>query len=197
MRSLLLNLQPLPPPPSGSRLVGFGFAALLNIGFVVALALGLVAHFQTKPPPGTDTVVIIPNTEHPPIPKDPIDKTWKQPVIDQPIIDYADPDEGRTITETYTDQSTQPQPAIAWVHSRPDYPPLSRKLGEEGIVRLVISIDERGFVSEAHIIGSSGFPRLDEAAASWVKAHWRYQPAAKDGKPVPAKTTATVTFKLT
>jgi len=67
----------------------------------------------------------------------------------------------------------------------PVYPPLSRRLGEEGAVVLRVELDEQGTVSRAAIVTGSGSPRLDEAALAAVQS-WRCQPAWQDGRPVPA-----------
>lgn len=67
----------------------------------------------------------------------------------------------------------------------PSYPPLSRRLGEEGKVVLRVELDEQGSVSAARIATASGFARLDEAALAAVKT-WRCTPAQRDGQPVRA-----------
>lgn len=67
----------------------------------------------------------------------------------------------------------------------PTYPPLSRRMGEEGKVVLRVELDEQGNVSAARVATSSGFARLDEAALAAVKT-WRCNPARRDGQPVRA-----------
>lgn len=67
----------------------------------------------------------------------------------------------------------------------PAYPPLSRRLGEEGKVVLRVELDEQGAVSAARVATGSGFARLDEAALAAVKT-WRCNPARRDGQPVRA-----------
>jgi len=67
----------------------------------------------------------------------------------------------------------------------PTYPPLSRRLGEEGKVVLRVELDEQGSVSSARIATASGFARLDEAAQAAVIT-WRCTPARRDGQPVRA-----------
>ena len=67
----------------------------------------------------------------------------------------------------------------------PAYPPLSRRLGEEGKVVLRVELDEQGAVSAAKVATGSGSVRLDEAALSAVKT-WRCTPARRDGQPVRA-----------
>ena len=89
-----------------------------------------------------------------------------------------------------------PARAIAATHTIPDYPPVSRRLGEQGTLRLRLAITSEGAVSEAQIESSSGHPRLDDAAVQWVKTHWRYEPALEGTKRVPSTAQAVVTFKL-
>lgn len=67
----------------------------------------------------------------------------------------------------------------------PAYPPLSRRMGEEGKVVLRVELDEQGHVSSARVAATSGFARLDEAALAAVKS-WRCNPARRDGQPVRA-----------
>ena len=67
----------------------------------------------------------------------------------------------------------------------PAYPPLSRRLGEEGKVVLRVELDEQGNISSTRLATASGFPRLDEAALAAVKT-WRCTPARRDGQPVRA-----------
>ena len=65
---------------------------------------------------------------------------------------------------------------------RPPYPPLSRRLGEQGkvVVRVLIATD--GTAQRAEIRTSSGFERLDQAALATVQK-WRYVPGRRDGVP--------------
>jgi protein TonB len=69
--------------------------------------------------------------------------------------------------------------------SAPAYPPLSRRLGEEGKLMLRVELDEKGYVSIARVVTSSGFKRLDDAALAAVKT-WRCTPPQRDGQPVRA-----------
>lgn len=62
----------------------------------------------------------------------------------------------------------------------PDYPSISRRLGEEGKAVLRVELDQRGQIDRATIKTSSGYARLDEAALSAVR-HWRCNPAMRDG----------------
>lgn len=79
---------------------------------------------------------------------------------------------------------------------QPDYPPTSRRLGEEGSVVLQVYVDAEGKVTEAKVQTSSGFSRLDEAALNHAKRAWRFTPASEDGKPVATWHSVKVTFKI-
>jgi protein TonB len=93
--------------------------------------------------------------------------------------------------------SLVPVRGIVGTHTIPGYPPIAARLNEQGSVRLELQIDERGYVIDAQVLTSSGYSSLDAAAVNWVKDHWRYQPALRDGTPVPASTDAVVMFRLT
>jgi len=67
----------------------------------------------------------------------------------------------------------------------PAYPALSRRMGEEGKLVLRVELDETGHISNAKVVESSGYSRLDNAALSAVKT-WRCRPAVRNGKAVPA-----------
>lgn len=62
----------------------------------------------------------------------------------------------------------------------PEYPRLSRRMGEQGkvVVRVLIGID--GKAQKAEINTSSGFERLDRAALDTV-LRWRYVPGKRGG----------------
>jgi protein TonB len=81
--------------------------------------------------------------------------------------------------------------------TQPEYPPASRRAGEEGTVTLQAYILETGKASEVKIVKSSGFPKLDEAALKEVQRTWKFVPGKEDGKPVAMWHTFNVTFRLT
>lgn len=63
---------------------------------------------------------------------------------------------------------------------KPAYPPLSKRLGEQGkvVVRVLIELD--GKANKAEIKQSSGFERLDQSALATV-LRWRYVPGKRAG----------------
>jgi periplasmic protein TonB len=64
----------------------------------------------------------------------------------------------------------------------PPYPPLSKRMGEQGQVVVRTRIEANGTASQAEIRTSSGFERLDRAALETVK-RWRYVPGTRGGVP--------------
>ena len=63
---------------------------------------------------------------------------------------------------------------------KPAYPPLSRRLGEQGKAILRVLIGADGQPQKAELKQSSGFDRLDQAALSTVMK-WRYVPGKRGG----------------
>lgn len=63
---------------------------------------------------------------------------------------------------------------------KPAYPPISKRLGEQGKVVHSVLIGADGSPISAKLVQSSGFPRLDEAARAAVM-RWRYVPGKRNG----------------
>lgn len=66
----------------------------------------------------------------------------------------------------------------------PEYPPASRRAGEEGTVQFRVYVLADGKPGEVQILRSSGFPKLDEAVIKGVQRDWLFVPGTEDGKPV-------------
>jgi protein TonB len=77
----------------------------------------------------------------------------------------------------------------------PPYPPMSRRLGEQGKVLLRVLVNTAGSADEVQVRDSSGSPRLDEAARETVK-RWKFVPARRGEEPVPTWVLIPVSFKL-
>lgn len=65
---------------------------------------------------------------------------------------------------------------------KPPYPPLSKRLREEGKVVVRVLIEPDGTASKAEIRTSSGFDRLDQTALQ-TALRWRYVPGKRNGTP--------------
>ena len=64
----------------------------------------------------------------------------------------------------------------------PAYPPLSKRLGEQGKVMVRVFIDTEGNATQAEVRTSSGYDRLDQTALKTVLA-WQYVPGKVNGEP--------------
>lgn len=78
---------------------------------------------------------------------------------------------------------------------KPPYPPVSRRMAEEGTVLLSVHIRADGQVDDVKLKRSSGFSRLDDSAIRTVK-HWRYVPAKRNGQPIPYWYAQPIRFSL-
>lgn len=75
------------------------------------------------------------------------------------------------------------------------YPRASRELGESGVVRLKVLVDEHGRPRDIEVVRSSGYPRLDQQAVLAMKKA-RFQPHLEDGVARTVWVVAPLTFNL-
>ncbi len=78
---------------------------------------------------------------------------------------------------------------------KPDYPAEAKRLRQEGVVMVNVSVNAEGRVTDASLAHSSGFPLLDQAALQAVH-HWTFEPARAMGIPVASKPAVPIRFKL-
>lgn len=191
------------------KIFGLAFAVAMEAAIIYALLASL--GYAPKPAiPPIMTGTLIPDetrTADPPPPPPPV---FQAPVAIplEPVVTltYVPPQETAITapSDPTREQASLPPPPIKFTQARallaaraiPDYPPVSRRLGEQGTLRLRLSISADGAVKDAIVEQSSGYPRLDSAAVEWVKGHWRYQPAMEGTRPVASMLSAFVTFKL-
>lgn len=77
----------------------------------------------------------------------------------------------------------------------PPYPPLSRRMGEEGKVILLVLVSAQGAAENVEVKTPSGSPRLDAAAVNTVK-HWKFIPAKRGDSAVQSTVLVPIYFKL-
>lgn len=77
----------------------------------------------------------------------------------------------------------------------PVYPPLARRMGEEGRVVLRVQVTAQGTADSVELMTSSGSDRLDQAALKAVR-NWRFVPARRGGEAVASAVLVPITFKL-
>lgn len=91
---------------------------------------------------------------------------------------------------------TPPRPADYRNNPKPPYPSLSKRLGEEGTVRLNILVNPDGSVARLELARSSGHPRLDRSAMDTVQSSWKFEPARQGDTPVAAWVIVPIQFTL-
>ena len=92
------------------------------------------------------------------------------------------------VTEARFDASYLQNPA-------PAYPPLSRRLREEGKVLLLVRVSAGGTAENVQVKQSSGFARLDDAAAGAVR-QWRFVPARRGAEAIASNVMVPIVFRL-
>ena len=75
------------------------------------------------------------------------------------------------------------------------YPAIALRLDQQGTTVLGFTVNTDGSVSGVQVMKSSGHEMLDDAAIVCATA-WRYRPAFENGRPVPARWTTNVQWKL-
>jgi len=78
---------------------------------------------------------------------------------------------------------------------RPEYPRVSRRMGEHGKVMLRVYVTAQGTAERVEVRTSSGSQRLDQAARSAVE-QWKFVPARQGDDPVAAWVIVPITFVL-
>lgn len=99
----------------------------------------------------------------------------------------------------------QPQPVAPIRHAaqlltpaselKPPYPASKLAAEQEATLRLALTIDDRGRVTAVQAVGYADREFLD-AARRYIIAHWRYQAATEDGRPISSNLTITLRFQL-
>jgi protein TonB len=128
----------------------------------------------------------------PPPPKQPEPKPVTKPV--KPVVTKVPVSQPATVQETTQVSESTPTSVKATASAsdvvkpvikaqadylnnpKPSYPRLSKRMGEQGEVRLRVDIASDGTVTQVVLAHSSGFERLDDAAINAVKS-WKFKPA--------------------
>lgn len=132
-----------------------------------------------------------PSTRLPPAPQ-PLAITDNTPAPDASMVETAAPAPLlAAVVQAAAPAQAPPAPAKVELPSsdadylqnpKPQYPPLSKRLGEQGQVVYSVQIGTDGRPLSARLVKSSGFDRLDQAALTAVM-RWRYTPGKRNGVP--------------
>jgi protein TonB len=87
---------------------------------------------------------------------------------------------------------TDPRPAGAVPI---EYPETARRRGQAGVVEIEVTLDEAGKVTCIRVAKTSGSPLLDDAARRAL-ARTRFEPARRNGSPIPSTFCQAVRFVL-
>jgi protein TonB len=112
-------------------------------------------------------------------------------------------DIGQTSNPVTIPQPTQaisPARSVARLLTSPDelkppYPPSKLLAEEEAVLKLRLTIDAHGRVVAVAPVGNAD-PVFLDAARRYLLAHWRYQPATDDGRPIASTVLITLRFEL-
>lgn len=124
--------------------------------------------------------------------------TANTPVVAAPVAEAPDPDPRPPAVAA----PAGPAPVSAarfdaayLQNPEPNYPPMSRRLGEEGKVLLRVRVTAEGLAAAVDLEKSSNFERLDEAAKRAV-ARWRFVPARRGDQAIEASVIVPIVFQL-
>lgn len=170
---------------------------------------------EPEPQPKPDPTPVPPKPVVKPLPPPPVLVTERpqptpQPVIEapkpvpvpEPVPEVLPPPAPPVVVAEASKPAPPPPPptpprAADYLNNpKPPYPALSKRLGEEGIVRLNILVNPDGSVARLEIAKSSGYPRLDEVALKTVQSSWKFEPARQAGKPIQAWVIVPIQFTL-
>jgi protein TonB len=175
--------------------------------YLISVSMGMVEAPKFAEP---ITAVFIPDTqEAEPEPEEPVIEPEIADVAPMetppPLLDFQEavvppaenPMPGESANAiTASEASSAPRELKTSQRVEPAYPPASRRLGEQGTVKLKVLVDEKGRPQEIVVGQSSGFPRLDQAAVTAVR-RWRFVAATDGQTPITTWTQVAITFRLT
>jgi protein TonB len=198
------------------RFATFAPIVLLHVGLFYALQSGMAQHVTTLPA-AVFATLIQPETSHEAPPPAPV-KTVSPPRPTVPtIVPIAVPDIVTPSITTPAAAAKEPAAAAPAAQTQlvaaasiqpktissveylqppqPEYPSMSRRMGEQGKVMLRILVNEKGRAERIDIQHSSGFARLDEAARA-AAARALFKPYIEDGKAMPIYVVVPIGFQL-
>ncbi len=188
------------------RAMGFVATALFHVLLVYGLVTGLARTVVEVLKGPIETKIIeevIDKPDEPPPPPPKFDKP-PPPFVPLPEISIMSDAPAPTAITQATSVVRPPAPAVGPTapktirgrNYQPEYPPSSKRAGEEGTVLLQVYVGVDGKVTEAKVEKSSGFDKLDEAAMKEALRNWKFTSATIGGKPVATWYSIKVTFKI-
>ena len=209
------------PRDPGARYAGIAFTILVHVALIAALLqYAPVQRALAKVKP--IMVSVITPQPSPPEPARPKQKVAAKTVRTQappPVEKVAEPPSvaaQTTATSPITLPVVEPPPApVAQAAVAPEpppiipprfnadylqnpapaYPPLARRMHEQGkvLIRVLVSVD--GMPEKIELKASSGYPRLDQSALETIR-NWKFVPARQGDQKVTAWVIVPITFTL-
>ncbi|WP_415034779.1 energy transducer TonB [Azonexus sp.] len=205
-----------PSTTQRSSLLGIVIAAHVGIVLLILAAKTIAPQIMEMPlivdllppPPIEKPPEAKPLPVAAPVPVKPQPRPQPQPKTPQPVLETTQssaPAENAPTAPPVVEAPPPPPAPAAVTQARfdadylrnppPPYPPLSRRMGEEGKVILRVQVTPQGSASEVEIRTSSGSPRLDEAAQKTVR-NWKFIPAKQGDTAVQSWVLVPIIFKL-
>ena len=205
-------------PRQRGSFASLGLIALLHIIFFYALNSGLLHNAAHLVPEEVVSIFIASEIPHPSekqahIKSLPAVKTTLSlptPVLDSPQQTSIEPiaiesaatppspaDQTPIVVATSAPVRIQTiSSGVEYIHApRPEYPPMAKRMGEEGKVMLRILVNVRGQPEQVEVQRSSGSTRLDEAARQAVLLAV-FKPHMEDGRAVAVYAVVPIGFYL-
>ncbi len=110
-----------------------------------------------------------------------------------PVAESGGADAAAPPMPTSTPQPPVERPPTILRYPEPEYPPMARRLGREAAVTVHVRVDAQGIVRGAEVVGGRAGFGFDEAAVEALRRA-RFEPATRDGVPVPGETVLVVRF---
>jgi protein TonB len=153
---------------------------------------------QTITPPPVIPVINKPLSEQaittPPVPPQP--PAPPQPAVVAPPTEPVPPAPAMSAPPPPPSQPKTVSTGVEYLQApAPEYPPIARRMGEEGRVTLRVLVNENGRPTRVDVQKTSGSSRLDEAARQAV-LHAMFKPHIEDGKAISVYAIVPITFHL-
>jgi protein TonB len=129
----------------------------------------------------------------------PVIETIAVQLEERPAAIHAAPPNATLVAEAPKAAAAPAEPPrydMAYLNNpQPEYPPLSKRLREQGRVLLRVLVNASGLVEEIEVKSGSGYVRLDDAALVAVR-RWKFAPARANGQAVAGWAVVPIAFNL-
>jgi periplasmic protein TonB len=194
--ALFLAPNWVPPPLRVIAVDPIDFAPPISIERV--LPPPPVALAQPRGEPDDGAILPVPETREPALPPAPETRTGSDAdgtkTIDAPIAPSTVGIKEERLPDRDEFVLVDELPASA-TEIRPDYPPIAREVGIEGLVVVHVLVGKDGHVMKAEVNEKFSIPVLNEAALGAAR-RWVFTPALRNNHPVPVWVALRFNFKL-